>query len=275
MSGSSEDRLDVFLERAENALPALEVARADFLEFFAAHPARDSALQSEAGEGVLELYLVFALKQKSPAAERAFETRYLQPLGKTLARLRLSDSQLDEVKQHVREKLLVGMRVEEYAGQGRLSGLLQVVATREALTLFRKLQRQVALDDRGLADPIAERWDPGLEMLKGRARDAFRDAFEQAVKRLEPRERNLLRLHLLGGVTLEQLAKLHSVHRATVVRWLAAARERVLSETRAKLGQELELSGAELESVMNAAQSRLDLSVERLFRSQASFDGHD
>jgi hypothetical protein len=49
----------------------------------------------------------------------------------------------------------------------------------------------------------------------------------------------------------------------------------VLSETRAKLGQELELSGAELESVMNAAQSRLDLSVERLFRSQASFDGHD
>jgi len=104
-------------------------------------------------------------------------------------------------------------------------------------------------------------------MLKGRARESFRLAFETAVRSLEPRQRSLLRLHLIGGVTLEQLASMYNVHRATVVRWLAAARAELLEKTKQGIARDLEVGGAELESLMDTIQSRLDVSVERLLAS--------
>lgn len=249
----------------------LRLDRAQFTQWVASHPHAERALASESDEALTELVLAKALSESSMQASRVFETRYLAPLGPRLARLRLSDTELDEVKQRTREKLLVAregtrLRIEDYAGEGRLAGLIQVTATREALSLFRKKRRETTLDE-GALGPAFD-FDPGIELLKGRARDAFREAFAAAVAGLEPRERNLLRLHLLGGVTLDKLAELHGVHRATVVRWLGAARDQVARETERAVGNSLELQGTELESVMNAIRSRMDLSVERLFRSQ-------
>jgi RNA polymerase sigma-70 factor (ECF subfamily) len=251
----------------------LAVDRARFVEWAASHPHASRALGAEDDEPLTELVLAKALGEGSTQASQVFEKRYLAPLAPRLARLRLSDTELDEVKQRTREKLLVRspgarLRIEDYAGEGRLAGLIQVTATREALSLYRKKRRETSLDEGALAPAFD--FDPGIEMLKGRARDAFREAFATAVAGLEPRERNLLRLHLLGGVTLEKLAELHAVHRATIVRWLAAAREQVARDTESAVGRALELQGTELESVMNAIRSRMDLSVERLFRSQAA-----
>lgn len=239
-----------------------------FVDWLASHPHSSNASEDEA---LAELVLAKALAEGSAEAAAVFESRYLAPLAPRLARMRLSDAELDEVKQRTREKLLVARdgaraRIEEYAGEGRLAGLVQVTATREALSLFREKRRETPLDEAALA-PAFE-LDPGIEILKGRAREAFREAFANAVASLEPRQRNLLRLHLLGGVTLEKLAELHGVHRATVVRWLAAAREQVARETERAVGSSLELHGTELASVMNAIRSRMDVSVERLFRSQ-------
>jgi RNA polymerase sigma-70 factor (ECF subfamily) len=253
---------------AKNGLE-LELSR--FVEWAASQPHAARAVASKDDEALTELVLVSALSQGSKQASLVFETRYLEPLGGRLARLRLSETELDEVKQRTREKLLVRregerFRLEDYAGEGRLAGLIQVTATREALSLFRKTRRETRLDAAVLG--AAFDFDPGIEMLEGRARDAFRSAFARAVARLEPRQRNLLRMHLLGGVTLEKLAELHAVHRATVVRWLAAAREQVARDTEREVGEALALQGTELESVMNAIRSRIDLSVERLFRSQ-------
>jgi RNA polymerase sigma-70 factor (ECF subfamily) len=244
----------------------LRLGRDAFVDYAAQHHAGSAASTAASDEPLTELCLAFALRERVPEASAIFETRYLEPLGTRLARLSLQPAELDEVKQRTREKLLVAtetgaLRIEEYAGQGRLAGLIQVVATREALSLFRAGRREAPLPEDAL---IGVELDPGLEMLKGKAREAFRVAFEEAVRSLEPRERNLLRLHLLGGVTLEQLAKLHSVHRATVVRWLAAAREQVLARTRSAMGEALGIAGQELESVMGVIQSRLDVSVERV-----------
>ena len=273
-------RLGAAFERAREAFGGVDLDERRLAEYVSSHPARDEALARADDEALLELFLVALLRDRVPGSDRAFERRYLTELDASLARLRLSASELDEVKQSVRTKLLVRdgeapLRIEEYAGRGRLRGLLQVIATREALSRFRRTGRETVLDDRRMADPAVERWDPGLELLKGRAREAFRDAFEHAVRALEARERNLLRLHLLGGVTLERLATIYGVHRATIVRWLGAAREQVLSHTRAELGRTLGIDGGELESVMNAARSRLDLSVERLFGSTAGWDDLD
>ena len=266
---------------AEAAFPAVRIAPAAFGAWLAQRDAGRELLAAAADETAApraaELWLACAVALGDAAAMRAFEERYVAPLGTTLARMRLADAELDEVKQLVRAKLLVkgegsGAKIEEYAGRGRLSGLVQVVATREALSLLRRRRNDVA-DDGDLAAPLADAAvagdDPGLEALKGRYRVAFRAAFAEAVGVLTPTQRNLLRMHLLGGVTLEQLASVHGVHRASIVRWLKEARDVVLAATRAALGKTLGVRADELASLHALAESRLDASIERLLRSSA------
>jgi RNA polymerase sigma-70 factor (ECF subfamily) len=282
MSGEHDPRLAALVSRARAALAGVALDVDAFGAYVAAHPHGAEALASEAsgGEGGIELALAFALRARQPAAHAAFESRYLAHLDRALGRMRLGDAELDEVKQLVRQKLLVPredgqLRVEEYAGRGRLAGLVHVAATREALSLLRRVRREVpAGDDDDLAAPVGDGWDAGLELARERYKTAFRPAFADAVAALETRERNLLRLHLLGGVPLEQLAAVYGVHRATIVRWLAAARARVLDGTRANLLTRLGVRPDELESLMGWVQSHLDASVERLFATQSG-EGED
>lgn len=268
-----EHRLAALCGVAEHELPDVRIERGVFVAYLRRRVRRDE-LDSLDPAALVELYLVAALREGKHAAQAVFEARYVASLGSRIGTIRLSDADLDEVKQRARAKLLVPdeagvLRIEEYAGRGRLAGLVRVVVTREALTLKRRTQREDPLQEGDLAEPMADAWDPGIEVLKGKARAAFREAFSAAVRRLTPRERNLLRLHLLGGVTLESLAAMYGVHRATVVRWLAAARGTVLDETRKGLGASLRVRGPELESIMEAIRGSLDLSVERLLATLA------
>jgi RNA polymerase sigma-70 factor (ECF subfamily) len=254
------DHLDPSYLAAEKTAPAVRLSPATFGAYLAAHADADD---------LAELWLACGIAQGSAEAARLFDERYVAPLSQSLARMRLDASMLDEVKQIVREKLLVRdetgrAKIEEYAGKGRLAGLVQVVATREALTLLRRGAREVLAVDDDLAEPIVGASDPGLEMLKAKYSEAFRAAFAGAVGALTPKQRNLLRMHLLGGVTLEQLASVNGVHRATIVRWLKEARDGVLAATEEALRQTLGVRTDELESLLGLARSRLDVSIERL-----------
>jgi RNA polymerase sigma-70 factor (ECF subfamily) len=71
----------------------------------------------------------------------------------------------------------------------------------------------------------------------------------------------------MGGMTLEQLAQMYGVHRATIVRWLAAAREAVFGATRAHVAETLHAPADELDEMFDLVQSRVELSVERLLAS--------
>jgi RNA polymerase sigma-70 factor (ECF subfamily) len=87
---------------------------------------------------------------------------------------------------------------------------------------------------------------------------------------LTPRQRSLLRLHVLDGVTLAQLARSYQVHRATIVRWLAQARAEILERTRVAMAQRLRLPEGELEALHLTVSSQLDLSLKRLLASHLS-----
>jgi RNA polymerase sigma-70 factor, ECF subfamily len=268
MADVPREKLEQAWERARTRHPAVVLERDPFVEYLAAHDATSEALASASDDGLAELYLVAALHHRVPRASDAFETQYLARLPASLAKLRLSDADLDEVRQRVRLKLLIAgpagsLGIERYAGRGRLGGLVHVTATREAVSL-RRAERPTAPES---SADVAAGLDPAAELLRGHAREAFHRAFAAAVRELPARDRTLLRMHLLRGVTLESLATMYAVHRATIVRWLASAREQVLSRTRALLRADLGLSAQELDSLMEAAQSRVDLTLERLFAS--------
>jgi RNA polymerase sigma-70 factor, ECF subfamily len=268
--------LDALCAAAEAALPLVRISRATFGAWLATHEAGKELLAGATSDidatteaRAAELWLACGIAHDDGAAARAFEERYVSRLDTTLGRMRLAPPELDEVKQLVRTKLLVKdasghARLEAYAGRGRMEGLVQVVATREAVSLLRRTRAESTTDDDELAGPLA---DPGLEALKAKYRRAFRVAFGEAVSALSPKERNLLRLHVLGGVALEQLASMQGVHRATVVRWLKEAREAVLDKTMKTLGATLGVRADELPSLHALAESRLDASIERVFRT--------
>ncbi len=254
-------------QAARAAWPDVELPRAELEAFLANRdpPAND--------DGLAELYLACACARGNRAALAAFDARYLDVVAVALAPMGLPAATVDDVRQQVREKLLVAdgdrpPRIGDYAGQGKLRGLVQVVAVRTALSRIRKGKRERPADaDALMAIPSPEH-DPELQVLKATYRAEFATAFEAAVAALASRDRNILRLHLIDGLTVEQVGDVYSVHRATVTRWLAKVRSQLLSDTRKRMRTALRIDGDELDSVMKLIQSRLDVSVQRMLTSR-------
>jgi RNA polymerase sigma-70 factor (ECF subfamily) len=108
-------------------------------------------------------------------------------------------------------------------------------------------------------------------------REAYRDAFQTALgdtfAALSPRERNLLRLHVLDGLGIDEIAAPYGVHRATAARWLNAVHEAILAGVHQRLrAHDPRLDDAELESLGRAVRSELHLSLWRLLGSSTRGD---
>jgi len=255
------------VDAARHALPELAVDEVALITALAGLPAAIDAIGDDA---IVEVALVLGCVGGGHAALTRLEADFFGPARHALAAMKLGGDLEAEALQEVREKLLVGVdgqppRILGYAGRGSLRGLIKVVATRAAISLLRKGGRETPGDE-AIVDASGES-DPELAFLKARYRPVFREAFADAVAGLGARERNLLRLHFLRAVTLEQLATMYGVHRATIVRQLAAVRADLERSTRKGLAERLAVDRSELDSVMDLVRSQLDASVERLLRT--------
>lgn len=268
-----EGKLGKWLQGAEDAWHEVAIPRDEFLGYIAKRVlTADDICAALAGINWSEVYLACACGQGQPAALAAFEHHYLSIVPGAIAHLKLGAADVEEVMQGIREKLLVSRngntRIDEYAGGGSMHGLVKVMAVRSAISLTRKSNREHPdAEDQLLRMPSLDK-DPELESVKQEIRVHFKEAFEQAAEELEPRERNLLRMHLLDGVTLEQLATNYSVHRATVTRWLTGARQSLLKNTRKHLQAKVPGSAEELDAFAGLVESRIDLSYSRLLKTK-------
>jgi len=265
--GALEPRLRAAVDNAQRALPELAVDEAALITALAGLPASIDALDDDV---IVEVALVLGCVGGGHAALTRLEGDFFGPARHALAAMKLGSDLEAEALQEVRVKLFVGVdgqppRILGYAGRGSLRGLIKVVATRAAISLLRKHGREQPGDE-AIVDASGES-DPELAFLKARYRPVFREAFADAVAQLGARERNLLRLHFLRGVTLEQLATIYGVHRATIVRQLAAVRADLERSTRKGLTERLAVDRSELDGVMDLVRSQLDASVERLLRT--------
>ncbi len=260
----------LFAQAAE-AWPGVAVDKDAFVAAYEAKLAADDP-PPPTPVGAAELYLALACAKGDAAAIAAFDRDYLAVVPVALAGMKLPAASVEDVRATVRDKLLLAdgdkmPRVVEYAGRGRLKGLIQVTATRTAIDRIRHEAKEAELPKRELAGPT----NVELSLIKAQYREAFSAGFAQAVAAASRRDRNLLRLHFLGGVTLEQLAQMYGVHRATVVRWLAAARESVFGKTREHVAQTIGAPDDELDEMFELVKSRVEVSVERLL---ASIESH-
>ena len=106
--------------------------------------------------------------------------------------------------------------------------------------------------------------DPELELLRARYAEQVRRAFATAFRELTERERNVLRQYHIDGLTIDQLAALYQVNRATTARWVAGARLSVVAKTRAQLVDQFGIAATDVDSIIRIVRSQLALSVRDL-----------
>ncbi len=260
--------LQAGFSRARTASPEPALDAAALLAYLAARLPKKGPLAEVAGIHFEDLHLASACLRGEAAALSAFDLRLRAEVAAQVARFGRSPDFADEVLQELRAALLVPFgkrsagRLSDYSGRGPLGRFLQVAAMRTAVSLQRA-EKPGGTDE--LPDLMQPGPDPELDFIKLRDRGAVAAALRDALSGLDPRDLGLLRLHYVEQVSLEKLAAVNRVHRATAARWLAAARDQVLSRSRALLRERLSLSSSECDSLIALVRSRLEASLARAF----------
>ncbi len=267
-------QLEELHRTAASAWPDLEVDAPRFIEYLAERlDGSRPAAQALAEVEVADLYLACACAARVPAALAAFESQHLSALAPIVARVDASPAFIDEVTQAVRIRLLVGNvggdslpAILQYRGKGPLRGWLSVVATRTAMSLKRHGPPRATLEEAVLQASLD---NPELQSLHNLYLDDLREVIRAALSgtlaSLAPESRNLLRWHLLQGVSLRKIAGLRNTHVMTVAREYARIRSAIHAQIRQQAQARLGLGAAEADSLVAALASRISITISRLF----------
>jgi RNA polymerase sigma-70 factor (ECF subfamily) len=90
-------------------------------------------------------------------------------------------------------------------------------------------------------------------------------ALRRAVEQLTERDRTLLRSRYSSELDLDQLSALYGVHRATVARWLAHAKDQMRTGIQREACAALSMSPNEFHRAFVQMQDQLELNLSPLF----------
>ena len=211
-----------------------------------------------------DLFLACACAAGDQAALRAFEAEIMPRAAVAIARVDPSSQFIDDICGDLRVRLLVANdrppEILRYLGRGPLAHWVQVVAMRLGKSNKRRKPKEIAMDLPQVMDTLLAD-DPEIAPFARQLREPFAEVFAEALQDLTHRERNILRLYLVDGVSAEAIGKMYRVHRATVARWITRARETVHCGTRRCLAEAVKLDGTSFESVVGLMWDGLDLSL--------------
>ena len=219
------------------------------------------------------LALACALFHRHPEAGAAFERVVAPRVHGALRKLGTAQHEAEESLQCARTRLLVeegGARLKTYRGLGNFEAFVTTTAVR-AWSATRQLLPVVTEDEQLARLPAAVDLEKALARLG--QKEHFAAAFATALAALSARERGMLRLNLVDGASIDELAPMYLVSRATIARWLAAAKQALHVRTLSLLSERTRLKGFELDGLMASLESGFDLSLRRLVVEAASGDG--
>jgi RNA polymerase sigma-70 factor (ECF subfamily) len=263
--------LATLVEHARARWPEVVLPDDVFVAHVAARLAAEQGLAAQLERiAAADLWLACGCCRGDSRAIAAFERTYAPEIGAALRRLRDQALLPDDFMQILRHRLFVGdaqsgPAIERYSGHGNLGAWVRVTAMRTAINATRNKPRpDRPSDDEDIFELESSPEDPELDHLKRTYRDAFRRAFLDTVDALDAADRTLLRQSVVHGLTVRELARMHGVHHATIARRIAAARDQLVTGTRAILGERLAVSPGELDSIMGLIASRLEVTLSRV-----------
>jgi RNA polymerase sigma-70 factor (ECF subfamily) len=249
------------------AYPSLSVGAATFAAELgrrlgaAARPVQLGCIRAD------HVCLAIACVAGDSLAIRCFEAEFLSEVDKTAERLRVRSEQVDDVRGQLCQILFVSepgrpAALREFSGRGHLRTYLRVIATRELLRAMGKRRREVGPVTEDLVEVTTP--DPLIHYMRMHYGAAVGAAMRIALAALSTESRALLRYSLLDGWTMDRIAALHGIHRATAARRVAAARDELGASMRAELAARLAISIAEVDSIVRMVQSGIDVSLDGL-----------
>jgi RNA polymerase sigma-70 factor (ECF subfamily) len=269
--------LDVLVEpvarawqRARAAHPQLGVDDVELMRFAGARIATPDPGAELERRNVEDLYLACACASGDRPALTTLEDVTLPIVTRGLARIAQSEDARAELLQTLREQMLVASDGEPgiagYDGRAPLAIWLRVCAARLGMRQAARDQRNETLDDDHLDQLAPGVPDPELAYLQQHYGAQFRAAFGEAVQTLAPRERNLLRHAVIDGLSIDQIAAIYHVHRATAARQLKQTRDTLIATTRERMRLALGIGETELDSIFRVLVSMADVTLREILR---------
>lgn len=239
-------QLEQRLQQAVAAFPGVRLEA----EFVGAALGRSFAgAPAESLEAVsLDVVLAAAALKGDTRAVALFDALVVSEARQAAQHLKAGASFADELAQQLRQRTLSPPtpKLVDYAGRGSLKKWLRASAMRLGINLASAegRHRTDGDDDEALGQLQASAASPELSVVKAETAALVTEALRLAFAKLSPKERNLLRLYFLDGVSSAQLAKTYGTHRVTVTRWLATARSTVVEAAVAQLREQGALSAS-------------------------------
>lgn len=220
-----------------------------------------------------DLFLARACLDGLPGAAETFDRLYRPVVARYLARIKAAPDLVEDVTQLVFSHALVGptkstSALAGYQGRSTLAHFIGIAAQRRALDDRRAQRGRQQLVDRLARQPVPSPRNAEQNLLRQEYRKPFEAALQQAVAGLSARERVVMRLHLVGGVSTTQIAKMYNVNQATISRWLSRARSSIWAGIQDRLRKDLGLSSGDFESLMGNVGSNVELGLSLALRSE-------
>jgi RNA polymerase sigma-70 factor (ECF subfamily) len=227
--------------------------------------ASPEGLRARAGD----FYLACAAGCGLTSAIATIDRLFVVPLNRRLRRVGSTPAEIPDALQVVRERLFAGPRprIKAYNASAPLEAWIRVVGIRVAIDL-RRSELSAHRGPKALRtepEPVAR--DPATTVVRTRYQVEFERVLRMKLAELPARERNVLRLHVIEGVSIEKVALAHGVHRGTVARWVWNAGQAVMAEVRRHFAERHGIIGADFDSVAHLLRSQISLSVKELQRS--------
>lgn len=222
-----------------------------------------------------DLFLACACVEGVPGAAETFVAYTSEEVRRVAARFaRRGTLAVDDLVQVVMTRLLVSdedrpARLTLYRGRGSLVSFVKVTAARLAINAVgdRSSEREEP-EEQLFAALVSPGPSPEANVVGEDVRAHVRAAFVAAVATLEPRERNVLHYSLCDGLSIDVIARMYRVHRATAARWIESARDDLVKRTRAELRRLLSVPDHDVDTILRGGLSRFELSVARILRPE-------
>jgi len=168
-------------------------------------------------------------------------------------------------------------KLASYNGRGSLAGWLRASVSHAAIDRFRRNRKQVSFDEL-----VEQGRSPDLrasisaaeaeERLDARWGPTLAQALEQEISRLSARDRLLLSLYHVQGISLKAIGLQFGVHEATASRWLERLRRGVRKRVERQLRRAHGLTARDLRSLwhwVSETEAPLLESIQQLSQAKS------
>jgi RNA polymerase sigma-70 factor, ECF subfamily len=257
-------QIDVAHRAGREAWPALALSRDRFDNLCREAGIVEDALRARPED----VFLAFAAREGDPTAIKAIDDKFVARLESKIRRFGTPPHAIPDALQAIRERLFAGPvpRIRSYNASIPLERWIRIVGVRAAIDLGRTERALLRSESASRRLVISETTDAAALLARVEYKARFESALRQELSSLPPRDKTVLRLHLIEGISIEKVAQRYGVNRVTVARWVWNASEVILAGLRRRFKEDHGIVPQDFDSLVTVMRSQLSIDLGDLLK---------